>query len=343
MSDTHWGHENSSRREFEHFLYFLNQPRVVAHLHDKTKKEIKKIEKIILLGDIFEIWDPKGDDRKNILLDSIISLRNLSELGSRIIYIVGNHDEEMDMFNGKYDGKKIKIKRFYQLPRKKSKGGSKGYSYSFVHGHQFDKTFILVGTLWKMPGIMTSINNLWKRIPSLRKFLIYSFFLAIPFMSLNAFFSIITPLYLYLLEGISSVAAIPAIWTRYQRPFHTLCGRFSKRPTRESSKYKGIAEIIKQGFYKEEIGPDTDVIVFGHTHIPGHLILVDNKLTPKKVFFNTGSWVKDEEESCTLVYIDTDENEHYLLKWDNKKKRLEEPFPPAYGIWQNGSLTILES
>ena len=334
VSDTHWGHENSSNQEFERLLHFLNQPRAVAHLHDR-KKEIKKVEKIILLGDIFEMWDPEGDDRKNILVDSLISLRKLSELGPRIVYIVGNHDEEMDIFNGKYDGRKIKIKRFYKLPKR---GGP--YSYSFVHGHQFDKTFIRVGTLWKLPGIVTALNNLWKRIPSLRKLLIYSFFLAIPFMFLNAFFSIIAPLYLYLLEIISSTAAIPAIWTRYQKPFHTLCSKFSNKFTRTSSKYKGIAEIINQRFYKEEIGPDTDVIVFGHTHVPGHLILV-NELTLKKVFLNTGSWMNDEEESCTLVYIDTDENEHYLLKWD-KKGRLEEIYPPTYGTLQNKSLTILE-
>lgn len=339
VSDTHFGYEESNYEQFEHFLHSLKQNRLVAHLHDKTKKEIKNVEKIILLGDIFDIWDPRGDDRKNILINSIISLRELSELGLKIIYIVGNHDEEIDMFNGDYRGK-IKIKRYYELPRKKS-NGEQGYSYSFMHGHQFDKTFLLLGSLWKMPGYMATINNFWKRIPYVRKSLSYGFYLSIPLILMNWCFHMTSFVYLYALLIASGTVAFPAAWTRFQRPFHTLCGRFLKEPAK-SAKHKNIIEILKRGFYKEKKEPDTDVIVYGHTHIPEHLILLDDELTLKKIFINTGSWVKNEEVSCTLAYINTDESEHYLLQWDDKKKQLIEPFPPVHAKWENGSLTILE-
>lgn len=51
--------------------------------------------KIILLGDILELWDPRGQDRNCALLDALVPFLKLRELRCNVIYVTGNHEEDM--------------------------------------------------------------------------------------------------------------------------------------------------------------------------------------------------------------------------------------------------------
>jgi UDP-2,3-diacylglucosamine pyrophosphatase LpxH len=349
VSDTHFGHEESKWRQFEDFLEVLKQGKLIARLYDKTEIHIKNIDKFILIGDIFEMWDPKHDKRMNILLNSVSSVKKLLELNTEIIYVIGNHDEEMHMYeDDRYLNEKIKIIGNYKLERKEnnSSGTIGEYSYYFMHGHQFDKAFRFVGNFWRIPGLMASLDTLWQRIPFMRAFCIYIFPLMLALILLDRciidFYSSSLPYFLLIL---SWVVAIPAYWTQHQMRLYTVAravsegirsifGRISERLDRYlkepssigTAKYRTIAELVSQGYYNKEIEPEPDVIVFGHTHEPEHVILYDDNLTPRKILINTGSWMMNEGNLYTLVYIDTDNNQHYLLKWDDTNKRLREFF-----------------
>ncbi len=51
--------------------------------------------RVILLGDILELWDPRAQDRHSALLDALVPLLKLRELGCTIVYVTGNHDEDV--------------------------------------------------------------------------------------------------------------------------------------------------------------------------------------------------------------------------------------------------------
>ena len=77
-----------------------------------------------------------------------------------------------------------------------------------------------------------------------------------------------------------------------------------------------VEEIIKER-YVERKGKfiDADIIVFGHTHNAGTYYMAEKK----RLFINTGCWVRDcaEERRNTFLYIDTEAP--YLLTWAKDK------------------------
>jgi UDP-2,3-diacylglucosamine pyrophosphatase LpxH len=381
VSDIHFGYGGSNWVQFERFLDILKKGELTARLHDKTSLQIKDIDKIILVGDIFDIWDPQDDKRMNILLSSITSLKKLLELNTEIIYVTGNHDEEMEMYKDeRYLKGKMKFLGSYREKKKvnNSSGITTGYSYCFMHGHQFDKVFRYIGNFWRIPGLMASLDTLWQRVPIIRTPCIYGFPFIVALIPFDKYIlDVYTSTFPYFLLALSWIVAIPAYWTRYQRPLYTLAsrilkkiraafdkisrripstgivegsetlqripfpkglGEFLKNPSSfGTAKYKTITELVKRGYYKEEKEPETDVVVFGHTHEPEHVIFYDDNLNIKKIFINTGSWVINKNNLYTLAYIDTDKCENYLLKWDDYNKRLKE-FTRAKRIkWSDGS------
>ncbi|MGD9936114.1 MAG: hypothetical protein AB7S61_01395 [Methanoregulaceae archaeon] len=61
--------------------------------------------KVILLGDILELWDPRGQDRHCALLDALVPFLKLRELRCSIVYVTGNHDEDVgEMVDSVIDG-----------------------------------------------------------------------------------------------------------------------------------------------------------------------------------------------------------------------------------------------
>ncbi|MBN1761479.1 MAG: hypothetical protein JW878_00155 [Methanomicrobia archaeon] len=82
-----------------------------------------------------------------------------------------------------------------------------------------------------------------------------------------------------------------------------------------------VKDVIEERYVdKKGKHIDADVVVFGHTHYAGTYYME----AKKRLFINTGGWVKISEE-CekqgavpnTFLYIDTDAP--HLLQWNKEK------------------------
>lgn len=97
VSDIHLGGANSNVPDFLEFISWLRDlPSEGKTLEcDDTLITIKKPGTIILLGDILEFWDPEEDDRSLILKHALHPLSILSDLDCDLIYVLGNHDQDL--------------------------------------------------------------------------------------------------------------------------------------------------------------------------------------------------------------------------------------------------------
>lgn len=72
--------------------------------NDEFPRELLPPKKIILLGDIFELWDTRERDRNNAMLDAICPMLHLQKLPCDVVYVTGNHDEDFSEVVSSYDG-----------------------------------------------------------------------------------------------------------------------------------------------------------------------------------------------------------------------------------------------
>jgi UDP-2,3-diacylglucosamine pyrophosphatase LpxH len=52
-------------------------------------------EKIILLGDIMELWDSRSQDRNRAFFDTMLPLLRMRDMDCDVVYVAGNHDEDI--------------------------------------------------------------------------------------------------------------------------------------------------------------------------------------------------------------------------------------------------------
>lgn len=133
VSDLHLGlstdDHQSPTADFSVFLQFIQSlflggPIVPNHqvTVDEKSRKLLPPEKIILLGDIIDLWSPRDDSRASVLQDvyplihplnkflstldrELLSVRgnkNEDEVKFEIVYIAGNHDDEIAEFGGSY-------------------------------------------------------------------------------------------------------------------------------------------------------------------------------------------------------------------------------------------------
>ena len=186
VSDVHLGGAEGPET-INRMLHFLDKiqsgnAEVVCHPEQQDKntppvtKHLLPPTKIILLGDILDLWNPRHQDRNYAFLDGLIFFLKLQNIQSDIIYVTGNHDEDSgepvysygidtpdksdkaysiySLFkglHGKIESLKIAWNPDHILelsPRHypaTSTGGhvhglnAGGVHYVFVHGQQFDK------------------------------------------------------------------------------------------------------------------------------------------------------------------------------------------------------------
>lgn len=316
VSDVHLGSENSCYESFSHFLEWLcelNNPRIL--LKDGKEKVLSPPRKLILLGDILELWDPIDDKFLYTLKHFSLSMGKLLELECEKVYVVGNHDEDISDFQGEFPEKnpflKIVPRHYPESPTNYEEVGKN--RYFFIHGHQFDKLFLAAGPLASVPSYMARMSSLTSKYFPLEGWssvLLFLIFLLGFYIFKHAGFSA----HLLALTAISAVFAIPKIFTYLQGSvWKKLRRRIIDRP-----KYKDIERIVDEGYYKKE--KDTikaNIVVYGHTHVPEISSLAINKKLGK-MFVNSGSWVREREPYNTWVYID--EDGPILLKWDDSTK-----------------------
>jgi UDP-2,3-diacylglucosamine pyrophosphatase LpxH len=115
VSDLHIGSLGSRTGEFCAFLDFLS-------LHPPKR--------LIFAGDVFEMWNANYKKMGRHEYDIISKTLLLSEKGTRIVYIPGNHDRAFRGFR-KITFGKIKIRNEYVLRSHHKK-------YLIIHGDEFD-------------------------------------------------------------------------------------------------------------------------------------------------------------------------------------------------------------
>jgi UDP-2,3-diacylglucosamine pyrophosphatase LpxH len=159
------------------------------------QKVLRPPKKIILLGDILELWDSRDQNRDNVFLDAVIPFAKLQDMDCDVIYVTGNHDENVgdivdasrcpagsdsiDLFT-RGDKKFSIFKRSY-IPYDKYGLKVGNAFYAFLHGHQFDQEQIIytisrcLGHRFDPVGYIADIANNYvaKSIPRLITWLIF--------------------------------------------------------------------------------------------------------------------------------------------------------------------------
>jgi len=108
ISDLHLGgrEDPHTARRFSRFLDFLTSG--LAALPDScrmareapdtgtaARKSLLPPERIILLGDILELWDSRHLDRNSAFLDALLPFLKMREMDCDVVYVTGNHDEDV--------------------------------------------------------------------------------------------------------------------------------------------------------------------------------------------------------------------------------------------------------
>lgn len=343
VSDVHLGGEGSCVTAFSDFLCWLadleQKKRIVVHVSGGEERVVSFPSKIILLGDILELWDPIGDDRRNVLLDSFKVFGQLVGLGCDKIYVLGNHDQdqELEYLVGEYicpNGSKFRIiARHYPEDPEKDFETLGGNSYFFLHGHQFDKLFRWTGPLQAIPGVMASVASIVDKPRRFKPYLgslLALICIAFVFLLVHKIIVYVkdyfwgttswsTPGPLLAVLTPFSFFGLSWLFVRLQTPLWKHCLKyFVNKP-----KFKDINTIVEEKYYdKRKDSIVANVIIFGHTHIPEESGEEIERSLNKK-FVNTGSWVSSNSIPIhnTFVYIDEEGPE--IFYWDEKNKTIK--------------------
>jgi hypothetical protein len=66
-----------------------------VHEQNPGTQKLLPLQKFILLGDFFDLWGPRCQDRNNVFLDSMIPIARIGKMDCNIVFVTGNHDEEI--------------------------------------------------------------------------------------------------------------------------------------------------------------------------------------------------------------------------------------------------------
>jgi UDP-2,3-diacylglucosamine pyrophosphatase LpxH len=361
ISDVHLGSERSNYRDFRDFIGWLSTIGNNRHSIEcnGNKFEIRKPGTIVLLGDILELWEPRGNNRNVIVKDILLPLSVLSKLDCDINYVVGNHDEDLWELNELWNNYKVKFpyggkSNFKILDRtfpERTIGtddvdgikiGEK--YYAFLHGHQFDRgQYFHRISRWIEKKFYRFINKTvpyrFDPIDWIQDFANVSFTKKIGFNRNleSAIFGIISLIFIgftiYIKSNsICAWSVLGLLWMLvftfvFITTFPKIASIFMSEIWRKQTiveKCKSIDKVVDDD-YREDYGKHikADIIVFGHTHNAG-------ECQRERLFINTGSWVTEKEcdvnNRNTFLYID--EKGHHLLKWDSKSKSVTCFAPP---------------
>jgi len=79
--------------------------------------------RIILLGDILELWDSRWIDRNNSFLDALLPFLRMRDMDCDVVYVVGNHDEDIAEFITSHDEDRKKRKEMEKNRQNKTDEG----------------------------------------------------------------------------------------------------------------------------------------------------------------------------------------------------------------------------
>lgn len=349
VSDVHLGGKGSNYQDFWDFLDWLTSLPATGKTFtcDGDEVTIRKPGTIVLLGDILELWDPREDDRNYVAKDALTPLSILNELDCNIIYVIGNHDEDVfeirKIWKAKgvkfpYQGKgtfKIVFRSYPERVKgtKRVEGVKIGQKrYAFLHGHQFDRfqVFYKISRFLKVRfdpidwhqdlanvSFTKNVGLKKNRGSLLFGLLLILYILGYVFWFKDAEIGSGWGIFWVIISAFFVVTILPKVVTWLNTEI------WRRNTGKIVPKCKPVKDVIEERYVPEKGKHiDADVIVFGHTHYPGYYTKKSDE--KKKVFINTGCWVtldKECEEKGavpnTFLYIDT--KAPYLLQWDKEK------------------------
>jgi UDP-2,3-diacylglucosamine pyrophosphatase LpxH len=296
-------------------------------------------EHVVLLGDIMEMWDSQ-DESVSLALTTTFS--KLNRLDAEVVFVTGNHDQvfERDVTTTSGIRGEIRITSDVWPDSKAIPSSEKGEPgmrpvlagkrrYLFLHGHQFDTGFQLLGPVTHIPGHLRRAARLGN----------YMWLFAILFLtslvawSLGAFsgHEVIASIMIIVLF----LLALPIIYLVIGR---YLWRKISGSRYHRERALKGFSKWWKtqvdQGtaLQGEKKGLDDLVVVYGHTHVTD---IIDGRnigrIRPlgglraqgaSPLLLNVPAWTNDPKhglERAFFLYVDN--GRHLFLGWDWRASR----------------------
>lgn len=329
VADTHFGLDDGDLADdpkaFADFLKWIKQLEEGSNDTIKSNpwaENLKNIplrppEKIILLGDILELWDASN---KSIDFSTRYLMQLMSELNCEKIYVLGNHDHELAELRSRYPlgASDLRIIRneFWV-----SKGTE---NYCFLHGHQFDKLFTLQ-TMWR---ILPS----WNWMVHIRKagvaFGSYTYVLVALFAGYLVFglfggFKGVADIVLLLLLG---TVSIPFLIIQFGRKIWN-----SLKTVKYNPKYARLKALLWKKFPEGHDKKGQNItVVYGHTHAIDFWrdASGDNTITTMNIpsWIRPRKWVSLKDKKSmerelyhAFLYITAEGSE--FLGWDTQRKK----------------------
>jgi UDP-2,3-diacylglucosamine pyrophosphatase LpxH len=327
VSDIHLGSSICHSRQFCDFLKWvrqLDEQNETVRYGDKDIT-VTSPEKLILLGDILELWDPRNGDRDNVVKESLLPYSLLSDIESDKIYVVGNHDDSISQYETKINYQLLANSRRLDIydghyPEEPLRIGDQ--NYFFLHGHQFDKEQAILARVSDVLG------EKWDPVKWFQDLFNITFTKKHWKVSLFVFIALLVGGYLAYLKGISQISFGSTLFWALILGFFAISsfpGVVAKAQRRiydyHKPKDRTAQQIIEDGYYqsKKDTISSNVAVVFGHTHFPSSY---RGEKGGGKLFINTGSWVDGKEKidgkpryADTFVYLD--ESGAYIMQWVN--------------------------
>lgn len=354
ISDTHLGFEDASAKRFQGFMEYLtewvrNKETTIEEIDKKTGKKtiatLAEPQKIILLGDMLDLWISRDSNTVRPYLQSFTPLSSLIALNKEIIYLVGNHDwivkHAADEPFEHHSMAPFTMGRDSYPP--KADGRWKGeriglHTYLFLHGHQFDPIFRHQSMLRFGDFMGFSSAN----AGGLKWFTVFGgvVFLATLCLVLSPLLvnwlpSLLTSLAAHLQDPVFAVITLFFGWFVAAIVFFGVLWLFNMlarayygyslwpgltRKGKDLFQLRGktLHEIIGTfHFDKVARNVDAEIIITGHTHVPK---IYTPPNWPDKLVINCGSWIEQHgNKRDTFVYIDG--LGPRLLQWHENGRR----------------------
>jgi UDP-2,3-diacylglucosamine pyrophosphatase LpxH len=318
VADTHFGlkkeKQNCDPEAFSDFLHWVEELEKNGETEVKLgmwgttgeKMTVKAPEKMVFLGDILELWDTT---KESVDACSRSIIQTLAKLICEKIYVLGNHDHELESIQGNYP-----------LGQSRANISSKEYAATtgnkkliFVHGHQFDKLFAL--PTWRIMSLFNKVATVFGKYIWVFAALFGLNVLLLVFPESSGVTDWGTLLFLGSL-------VVPFFIVRFGRDIWNTFRTTKYNPEDAEEGLKRWWSDISKKDEPEEVN-----IIFGHTHSIGFrsMNIGNDKLT----LFNLPAWIKDQNEKYGVslenvfrhgfLYIDNNSME--FMGWDTEGKK----------------------